>query len=68
MTNTIELRKKINESGISITYIAGKMGITREGFYHKLNNNTEFKASEIVSLCKVLRLSDQERNCIFFAE
>lgn len=66
LIDTNALRKKIDDSGISITYIAGKIGITREGFYNKLNNITEFKASEIVCLSQLLHLSDNDRNCIFF--
>lgn len=67
MTNTNELNKAISNSGITITAISGKIGITREGFYRKLNNETEFKASEISALQKILNLSNEERDNIFFA-
>lgn len=68
MTNTEELRKCIAKSGISVTFLANKLGITREGLYNKLNNVTEFKASEIAKCAKLLNLSDEERNRIFFAK
>ena len=67
MTNTEELRKRIASCGISITFLAEKLGITREGFYKKLNNATEFKASEIAKCSQLLNLSDEERDRIFFA-
>lgn len=67
MTNSEILRKFINESGMPISFIARKMGITREGFYKKLNNETEFKASEISCLKEILRLTNAERDVIFFA-
>ena len=67
MTDTKRLRKKIDGTGISITHISEQMGITRECFYNKLNTDTEFKASEIVALSKLLHLSDKERDAIFFA-
>ncbi|MCU6736461.1 toxin-antitoxin system, antitoxin component, Xre family protein [Diplocloster agilis] len=68
MTDTNALKESIDNSGMSITFIAQKMGITREGFYKKMNNNTEFKASEIARLKQVLNLSNSERDRIFFAK
>lgn len=68
MTNSEMLSNEITESGITITAIAKKIGITREGFYKKLNNETEFKASEILALQKILNLSNEMRDEIFFAK
>ena len=67
MTNSKLLNDEISKSGMTITFIARKIGITREGFYKKLNNETEFKASEIVALQSILRLSNERRDEIFFA-
>ena len=67
MTDTLCLREELERSGISITFIAKKMGISREGLYNKLNNQTEFKASEIVALSEILNLSTDKRDKIFFA-
>mgnify|MGYP002323924127 CR=1 FL=1 len=55
MTDSKMLSDEITDSGMTITAIAKKIGITREGFYKKLNNETEFKASEISALQKILR-------------
>ena len=68
VTDSKKLSKEIDESGITITAIAKKLGITREGFYKKLNNETEFKASEISALQRILNLSNEKRDKIFFAE
>lgn len=68
MTNTEVLSKEISNSGITITAIAKKLGITREGFYKKLNNETEFKASEISAMQRILNLSNKKRDDIFFAK
>lgn len=65
MANFELLNKKIAESGMTIAAIAEKCGITRETFYNKLNGISEFKASEIVSFTKVLRLTKSERDEIF---
>ena len=68
MTDSKKLSDEITDSGMTITAIAKKIGITREGFYKKLNNETEFKASEISALQKILRLSNKKRDEIFFAK
>lgn len=68
MTNTEELREHIVSSGVSITFLAEKLGITRECFYKKLNNATEFKASEIMKCSQLLHLSNDERDRIFLQD
>ncbi len=67
MTDTQMLRDAIKESGVTLTYISEKMGLTREGLYNKLNGTSEFKASEIVKLSALLHLSAETREQIFFA-
>lgn len=68
MTDSEKLNNAIAESGMKITAIAKKLGITREGFYRKLNNETEFKASEISAMQTILNLSNEARDSIFFAK
>ena len=68
LTDSKMLNDEIIDSGMTITAIAKKIGITREGFYKKLNNETEFKASEISTLQKILRLTNKRRDEIFFAK
>lgn len=68
LTDSKKLSDEITDSGMTITAIAKKIGITREGFYKKLNNETEFKASEISALQKILRLSNKKRDEIFFCK
>ena len=67
MTDNTLLNEEIVDSGITITAIARKLGITREGLYKKINNETEFKASEILSMQKILNLTNKKRDSIFFA-
>ena len=66
MTDTKLLREAIDKSGMSITFISNEIGISREAFYKKINNITEFKASEITKLSKILSLSNKSRDGIFF--
>lgn len=46
MTNTLELEIAITRSGLTKQKIAKKLGITTMGLYKKINNLSEFKASE----------------------
>lgn len=66
MTNTALLRKKIDESGYKLCFIAKQIGITYQGFLKKINNESEFKASEIKGLQELLNLTDEIRDKIFF--
>lgn len=66
MTDTKLLREAIDKSGMSITFISNEIGISREAFYKKISNITEFKASEIMKLSKILSLSNKSRDGIFF--
>jgi len=68
MTNSVELRALIKESGYSYKHIAKKLGITYYGLKNKLDNVTEFRPSEIVILCDLLGIKDPaDRERIFFA-
>lgn len=68
MTDFELLKEKIRETGMTVVAIAKKSGILRETLYNRLNGRGEFNASEISSLTRVLGLSLEERDAIFFAE
>lgn len=68
MTDTTMLKGKIRENGYTITDVASMLGLSYMGFYKKLANSTEFKASEIAALRKSLKLTSAEANQIFFGE
>lgn len=69
MTDTEKLRKLISESGLKLEYIAKQLDITRFSLQKKLENITEFKASEIQRMCEVLKIEDAElKEQIFFAQ
>lgn len=67
MTNVDLLKDKIAAMGVTITFLAREMGISREGLYNKINGDTEFKGSEIAMLARLLHMSLEEREQIFFA-
>lgn len=66
--NTQLLLAKIEEHGLSKTFVAEYLGLTRQGFYNKLNGDCEFKGSEIKQLIRLLELSEPEQWAIFFAD
>lgn len=67
MTNTKLLDEAIQASGISKTFIAKKMGLSRQALYNKLSGKFEFRVSEINTLQNVLHLTPEQRESIFFA-
>lgn len=68
MTDTIELKKVISDSGLKLDALLNATGIksyaTLKG---RINNETEFTASEIGALAELLRLTPEQRDRIFFA-
>lgn len=62
----IELLKQIiDDSGMTITAIAEKSGMTRATLYNRLDGFGEFKAPEIVGLSAALHMSKKLRDLIF---
>lgn len=61
------LRNRIENSGMTVTSISKKSGILRETLYNRMKGRGEFTASEIVALTRTLRLTNEERDRIFFA-
>ena len=69
MTNSKLLRECIEKSGYKLNYIAKTLGLSAFGFANKINNVTEFKASEIEKLCTLLKITSlNDRQKIFFAQ
>ena len=69
MTNTNLLRQKIDESGLKLQFIAEQVGISRFALLQKIENRTEFRVSEVATLCKLLGIKTMtERARIFFAD
>lgn len=68
LINTKELEVYITRSGLTKKEIAKEMGISTMTLYKKINNITEFKASELETISKLLGINDlKEKNYIFFS-
>lgn len=68
MTNTALLERYIEKSGYKKSFIAAQLGLTTYGFTLKVNNKSEFKASEMTILCELLKISAEDKEAIFFAK
>lgn len=66
MVDFENLRGRMKSSGMTITAIAKKSGISRETIYNRLKGVGEFTASEIDALTKTLCLTKEEQEKIFF--
>lgn len=68
MTDTTTLRSIIANSGLKYKAIAEIMGLTPYSLQMKIDNETEFKASEIDTLANTLGMDMQQRDAIFFLQ
>ena len=67
MTDTMTLRRRIEEAGLKYKYIANQLGLTPYGLQLKINNVFEFKVSESLSEQATDAFYDKEKEEIFFA-
>lgn len=67
MTDSVMLKQKIKEHGMTVKWLANKVGISRAALYPKLNNLVPFNQFEIERMSIALDLTPEERESIFFA-
>ena len=66
MANIEALKEKISDTGMPISTLAKRAGITRGTLYNRLAGVGEFTASEIMGITSSLKLTRTERERIFF--
>lgn len=66
MTNSRELREWLDDKGLKLKAVAKKMGITPYSLQKKIDNETEFKASEIAVFTAEYGMPTDMRDHIFF--
>lgn len=54
MVDSKKLRKIIKEKGLKYGFLAKQLGIGYSTLKSKIENNADFKASEILELCQLL--------------
>ena len=62
------LREAIAESGIKTNHIASCLGHTVQTLGNKISGKTEFTVSEMQTICKLLNLTREKRDKIFFSK
>lgn len=66
MTDSKVLRKWISERGFKLKAVAATLGITPYALQKKIDNKTQFKASEIAAFVNDLGMEPGLRDAIFF--
>ena len=66
-TKVDKLKAVIGESGLKKSYIAECLGLSRAGYLKKENGESEFVASEIQALKRILSLSNSQVTDIFLS-
>ena len=67
MTDGTALKEAIQESGLTITFIANKMGCSR-GRIYAIIAGADCTASEIAILTTLLQLTKEQRDKIFLTQ
>ena len=68
MTDTEKLKEAIDKSGIKLDAILNATGIKSYATLRgRINNETEFTASEISAIADLLRMTPDQRDAVFFA-
>ena len=69
MTNTVLLKKLIKDSGLKLSFISKKLGISRYALYKKIMGESHFTGPEIKILCDLLNLNTWVKiKPVFFAD
>ena len=67
MTDTEALKELIASKGLKLKYVAQYLGLSSYGLSTKINNEREFKTSEVAALCELLEIKSlKEKEAIFF--
>lgn len=58
MFNKAKFKAKVIEKGLTMEYIAHKLGINQATLYRKMNGSSDFFRSEIQKLCVLLDITN----------
>jgi hypothetical protein len=65
MINSAKLREIIKKKGLKYGFIANELGITCYSLKKKIDNETDFKMSEVQELCNILKVNNKLLKEIF---
>lgn len=66
MVNKNLLKSMYIAKGLTQSVLARKLGISVQSLSAKINNNVEFRSSEIAKLCDLLNIDSKDMSIIFF--
>lgn len=68
MTSSDKLRKLIQSKGLKYKFVAEQIGMSAASLKKKIDNESQFKSTEIQMLCTLLNIDTaSERDSYFFA-
>ena len=68
MVNINKLKAKMVENEISVSQLADMVGVNQATMYRRFNGGENFSIKEASEIAKILNLSADELNDIFFNE
>lgn len=68
MVNINKLKAKLVENDISVSQLAYKVGLNQATMYRRFNGGENFSIKEASEIARILNLSADELNDIFFSE
>lgn len=68
MTDSKAFKAYILERGWTMEHLAEELGIALSSLSYKVNNRRQFRPTEIVAIKKLLDMTSEDRDRLFFAE
>lgn len=68
MTDTNAFKAAVMRKGLTMAILAKKIGVTEATLSYKANNLRQFKTAEVQAIKRILGLTVEERDAIFFAD
>lgn len=68
MTDTNAFKAAVMRKGLTMAILAEKIGVTEATLSYKANNLRQFKMAEVQAIKRILGLTAEERDAIFFAD
>lgn len=68
MTDTNAFKAAVMRKGLTMAFLAEKIGVTEATLSYKANNLRQFKMAEVQAIKRILGLTAEERDAIFFAD
>lgn len=65
MTDTERLKAEIKNRGFKLSFIADKLGLSKQALTKRFRDNGDFKAGEMFIISDILNLTNEEQRDIF---